>query len=250
MDTSDRGALIFPSQRTVVAVVVALVFAAVFAFLPYEMHRIIWSNIAPPDTLIRGTGFPSMAVTSVGVTAAVSFGAAGLCAAAFLERMRLGLAEYSRRYGAPRGGLYYPWKIDRINFFIFWIGPVSALLMVWYMFDGYEISDRSIYSRAGPLDTCHQYSWLEVRGLDLYCYRVRSGLLESIDISVGSKKIDLGETVFDEYGDTVTSKAKMLAGIVSKYGIRQINVYQDRECHSPDINAILGSAGSLNSRQQ
>jgi len=229
-------------QRAFAMVALAFTFGAIFAYLPYKLHSIIWSRAGAGNALLQGSGFLIMETVALGVMAAGAFGAAGLCAIPLFERLSVGRAEYSRRYGPPKGGYNYPWRINQVNTFLFCVGPLVLIMTLWYLCDGYRISAESIVFRRGPFDSIHRSHWNQVTAIDADCLYDRNGFIEDFTLVTGKYRLSLGETEFEQYGDSVTVTAMKIAELVSRNNIRRINVYEVRGCHSPDISAIVKAA--------
>ncbi len=234
------------SRRAIVSVFMVILCGSVFFFLPYKIHESIWSRLAPDDLLFEKNGFP----IATSAMAAIVFGAAGLCADPFLERLCAGRGEYLRKYGPPISGFNYPWEIQRVKYFFSIIAPIMTFSLVWYMFDGYEISDRIIKVRQGPFDSFRQIHWDQVNSIDVFCFKSRhSGFLERFSINTAFNDIDLGHIVFDEYGNSVTSEARGIERIMTVNHIYNINAEISPGCHSPDITEILSLTNAKRSDQ-
>lgn len=242
MTTSSDTSRPMLSRCATASAILALVFSAVFTYLSYQPRTSIWSHVYQSNTLIEGSGTSSYTSFGVGFTAAFAFGGIGLCILPFLERVFVGRSEYLRRYGPPASGLSYPWKIPRISFFIYVIGPIFVLLCLWYTFHGFKISLNQIVYRNGPLDSFHRSSWTEIQSVDAFCSSDKSGFSERFILHTITSNISLGEIKFAEYGFTGTRPDVNFAKIVSRYHIHRINYYVEQGCSSADIRLISSAA--------
>ncbi len=222
-------------ERVIVSVILAVVCGGVFAWLPYIVHIAIWSRLAPTEIIFEKDAYP----TGISFLAAMSFGAAGLCADPLLELLSVGRVEYSRRYGPPKGDLNYPWKTKQVSVLLFWIAPVVLILIIYYMFSGYEVSNTDIVFRNGPLSSYQRAHWSDVNSIDAACFLNRNGFKEEFSIVINNDRINLQNIVFYQDGNIVTSKALKIAHLVSYYHITQINTAISDGCNSPDIQAVL-----------
>ena len=230
------------SRRVNLSICLAIASGLGFVYCIFKLHDIIWQHYAPPDTIIRGDGFLRPLTVIMGVTAAFSVGAAGLCALPLFDRLRLGYTEYSRTYGPPGPNLNYPWRIDRVTTLLFWIGPLMVLLALWYMFEGYAISPELIVYRQGPISTFSRIPWSKIKSIDISCFEDRRGFLEDFVIFTNRDKLDLGMMNFDIYGKDITPVGRNIANLVAQYHIRSVNGHIVQGCHSPDISAIFQAA--------
>jgi hypothetical protein len=237
-----------PSEGTITTVrplrligsgVFAAAFGATFSYLSFECHHAVWNKLAPPDTIIEGTAFLSIAEYIMGVMAAGVFGAAGLCIAPLCERLYLGRIEYSSRYGPIRSCIYYPWKIYQVRSSLLSIGPIFAIFFGWYMCDGYEISSTTINVRQGPFDSFHQIGWNQVKSIKISCYRDQKGFKQNFNLVTNLVNIDLGYENFDDI--VVTPSIYRLAKIIIRYQIHEADSDIDPGCNSADVKVIVNA---------
>lgn len=222
-------------ERVIVSVILAVVCGGVFAWLPYIAHIAIWSRLAPTGIIFEKDAFP----TAIAFLAAASFGAVGACADPLSELLLIGSSEYSCKYGPPESNFNYPWNIIQLNVLLFWIAPIVLILIIYYMFSGYEVSKTDIVFRNGPLSSYKRSHWSDVNSIDAACFMSRNGFVEQFSIVIKNDRINLGDIVFYDDGNIVTPKALKIARLVSYYHIRQINTAISDGCNSPDIKAVL-----------
>lgn len=232
----------FTSIRDNLSIIFALFTGALFAYLPFKIHSVIWSHFEPPGTLIRGDGFMRPLTVAMAVTVAFSAGAVGLCTIPLLERLRLGREEYSRKYGLRKSKLDYPWEIGNVNSLMFWVGPCAAALTVFYMYYGYAISPVTMVYRHGPFSSFNRTNWHQVNSIDIYCFEMRRSLVEDFVIVDNKDRLDLGVMDFDIYGNSVTPTAMTIARMISQNHIHRVNSDLHPGCHSPDIITVLRAA--------
>jgi len=232
-------------RRAVISPMLAVAAGAVFAYLPYKIHSIIWTLVAPNNTLLQGDSFFPPFTWMVGVTSAVFFGSLGLCADPLLECIRIGYKRYLLRYGAPNKSLNYPWKLDQIAVFIFFVGPISLLLTGFYLCNGYDISDKVISFRSSPFAPFYRMPWREVQSIDIDCFIADRGLAENFTIISNNHKASLGDVSFDEYGHEMTAQGVTLARFVLNNHIHRISYSLTPGCQSADVLAIFKAASPI-----
>lgn len=211
-----------------------ILLAFVFFFLPYKVHVAVWSSLTTGNVLFENSQFH----LGLAAMAAMLFGLAGLCADPFFEWLSVGRAEYWRRYGPPKPGLNYPWNIGNIQMTMFIFAPLLTMLVIFYLFDGYEITDREIIFRQGPFSSFHRDNWGQVRSINAHCFRDRYGFVERFSIVTNSNEIGLGTVVFGTYSDEITPEARSIEHLMSVNNMYHVNTYISRGCNSPDIAEI------------